>query len=66
MAQESYRLRENGRNQDVVRRLRDEIYKLESQLARLPVEAAPHRFSLLKTYKSMIESRKELLSQMES
>ncbi len=64
MAQESYRLRGDGSNHEIVHRLRNEITKLESQLSRLQVEEAPHRFSLMKTYKTMIASRQELLTQM--
>jgi len=64
MAQESYRLRGEGSNHEIVSRLQNEITKLESQLKRLQVEEAPHRFSLMKTYKTMIASRQELLTQM--
>ncbi len=65
MAQESYRLRGDSSNLEIVHRLRNEITKLESQLSRLQVEEAPHRFSLMKTYKTMIASRQELLTQMD-
>jgi len=65
MAQQSYRLRGEGTNQDIVCRLQGEVEKLQGQLQRLQTEEAPHRFSLMKTYKTMIESRQELLSQME-
>lgn len=64
MTQEGYRLRSDGGNQDIIRRLEEEISKLESQLTRLQVEDAPHRFSLMKTYRNMIESRVDLLNQM--
>ncbi len=64
MAQEQYRLRGEGSHPEIVSRLRNEIIKLESQLKRLQVEEAPHRFSLMKTYKTMIISRQELLTQM--
>lgn len=64
MAQDGYRLRGDGSNDDIILRLEAEIDKLESQLSRLQVEDAPHRFSLMKTYRTMIESRMDLLSQM--
>ncbi|WP_283788319.1 hypothetical protein QNI23_002060 [Bermanella sp. WJH001] len=64
MAQDGYRLRGDGSNDDIILRLEAEIDKLESQLARLQVEDAPHRFSLMKTYRTMIESRMDLLNQM--
>lgn len=64
MAQDGYRLRGDGSNDDIIARLEAEINKLESQLARLQVEDAPHRFSLMKTYRTMIESRLDLLNQM--
>jgi hypothetical protein len=64
MAQEGYRLRGDGSNTDIIVRLEAEIDKLEAQLARLQVEDAPHRFSLMKTYRTMIESRLDLLNQM--
>ncbi|NVK37988.1 MAG: hypothetical protein HWE18_08695 [Gammaproteobacteria bacterium] len=64
MAQDGYRLRGDGSHDDIVRRLQAEIERLESQLARLQVEDAPHRFSLMKTYRTMIESRMDLLNQM--
>ena len=65
MAQQSYRLRGDGTNNEIMCRLRGEVEKLEGQLQRLQMAQAPHRFSLMKTYKTMIESRQELLSQME-
>lgn len=65
MVQEGYKLRGNGSNIEIAKRLRAEIAKLESQLERLQVQDAPHRFSLMKTYRTMIESRQELLSQMD-
>ena len=64
MAQDSYKLRGEGANQDIIRRLRGEIQKLESQLERLQNEDTPHRFSLMKTYRTMIESRQDILDQM--
>lgn len=64
MTQDGYRLRGDGSNDDIIVRLEAEIEKLESQLARLQVEDAPHRFSLMKTYRTMIESRMDLLNQM--
>jgi hypothetical protein len=64
MAQEQYRLRGEGRHPEIMSRLRAEITKLESQLQRLQAEEAPHRFSLMKTYKTMIVSRQELLTQL--
>jgi hypothetical protein len=64
MAQDSYRLRGESANPDIIRRLKDEIRKLESQLERLQCEDTPHRFSLMKTYRSMIDSRQEILEQM--
>ncbi|MGK0443637.1 MAG: hypothetical protein ACJA1U_000564 [Bermanella sp.] len=64
MAQDGYRLRGDGSNDDIIARLEAEIEKLESQLSRLQVEDAPHRFSLMKTYRTMIESRMDLLNQM--
>lgn len=64
MAQDSYKLRGEGANQDIIRRLRGEIQKLESQLERLKNEDTPHRFSLMKTYQTMIESRQDILDQM--
>lgn len=64
MTQEGYRLRGDGCNHDIVQRLEAEISKLESQLTRLQVEDAPHRFSLMKTYRTMIESRVDLLNHM--
>ncbi|MEY8262724.1 MAG: hypothetical protein RPR98_00850 [Bermanella sp.] len=63
--QESYRLRGGDCKQDIVLRLAQEISKLEDQLKRLQVERAPHRFSLMKTYKAMIASRQELLTQLD-
>ena len=54
MAQPSYRLRGDGSNQEIVCRLRREVEKLQNQLQRLQIEEAPHRFSLMKTYKTMI------------
>lgn len=66
MVQGGYRLRGDGSNVEIVKRLRAEITKLESQLSRLQVETAPHRFSLMKTYRTMIESRQELLSQVDT
>jgi hypothetical protein len=64
MAQEQYRLRGEGRHSEIISRLRAEITKLEGQLKRLQAEEAPHRFSLMKTYKTMIVSRQELLTQL--
>ncbi len=64
MVQEDYRLRAGDNNAEIMSRLRHEILKLESQLSRLQVEDAPHRFSLMKTYKTMIASRQDLLTQM--
>ena len=64
MVQEGYKLRGDGSNSEIAKRLRAEITKLESQLSRLQVEDAPHRFSLMKTYRTMIESRQELLDQV--
>jgi|GEM_PF-1527305 len=66
MVQAGYKLRGDGSNAEIIKRLRAEITKLESQLTRLQVETAPHRFSLMKTYRTMIESRQELLSQVDS
>lgn len=65
MVQEGYRLRGDGTNEEIARRLRAEITKLETQLEKLHVEESPHRFSLMKTYRTMIESRQELLSQLQ-
>lgn len=65
MAQDSYKLRGEGANQDIIRRLRDEINKLESQLERLKSEETPHRFSLMKTYRTMIDSRQDIIDQMQ-
>jgi 50S ribosomal subunit-associated GTPase HflX len=65
MGQNGYALRGDGTNEEIARRLRDEIAKLENQLERLHVEDAPHRFSLMKTYRTMIASRQELLSQIQ-
>lgn len=64
MTQDGYRLRGDGSNDDIILRLETEITRLESQLAKLQVGEAPHRFSLMKTYRTMIESRTELLNQM--
>ncbi|GAA6134178.1 hypothetical protein NBRC116188_09670 [Oceaniserpentilla sp. 4NH20-0058] len=64
MTQEGYRLRGDGCHHNIVLRLEAEINKLESQLTRLQAEDAPHRFSLMKTYRTMIESRMDLLNQM--
>ncbi len=64
MVKENYRLRSNGCNQIIVRRLYDEIGKLDEQLSRLQVREDPYRFSLMKTYKVMIKSRQELISQI--
>ncbi|MGR6871358.1 hypothetical protein ACU6U9_03375 [Pseudomonas sp. HK3] len=66
MPQDSYRLRGDGSNDDIILRLEAEIDKLETQLSRLQVEDAPYRFSLMKTYRTMIESRIDLLNQMRS
>jgi len=65
MHHDGYRLRGDGTNQEIARRLKQEIAKLENQLERLHVEDAPHRFSLMKTYRTMIESRQELLNQIQ-
>ena len=65
MAQDSYKLRGDGANQDIIRRLKAEIRKLESQLERLQTEETPHRFSLMKTYRTMIESRQDILEKMQ-
>jgi len=65
MAQDSYKLRGEGANKDIIRRLRDEIKKLESQLERLLADETPHRFSLMKTYRTMIDSRQDILNQMQ-
>lgn len=65
MAQDSYKLRDDGANQDIIRRLKTEIRKLESQLERLQTEETPHRFSLMKTYRTMIESRQDILDKMQ-
>jgi len=65
MAQDSYKLRGDGANQDIIRRLKTEIRKLESQLERLQTEETPHRFSLMKTYRTMIESRQDILDKMQ-
>lgn len=65
MTQSAYKLKGTGENVDIIRRLKGEIEKLESQLERLQSEDTPHRFSLMKTYQTMIESRKEILSQMQ-
>ncbi len=64
MAYEQYRLRSEGSHLEIKTSLRNEIIKLESQLKRLQLEEAPHRFGLMKTYKAMIQSRQELLTQM--
>ena len=65
MVQEKYRLRAGGSNEEVMYRLRHEILKLESQLSRLQVENVPLRFSLMKTYKTMIAARQDLLVQLD-
>ncbi len=65
MTQHGYRLRGDASNQEIACRLRGEVEKLQTQLLRLRIEEAPHRFSLMKTYKTMIESRQELLSQID-
>jgi predicted nuclease with TOPRIM domain len=64
MAQDSYRLRGDNSNQEIVRRLKNEIHKLESQLQRLQGEESPPQFNIIKTYQTMIESRQDILSQM--
>ncbi|WP_396587919.1 hypothetical protein [Bermanella sp. R86510] len=65
MQPDGYKLRGDGREQDIIKRLQSEIRKLESQLERLQVEDTPHKFSLMKTYQTMIASREELLQQMQ-
>lgn len=47
-------------------RLRDEIHKLEQQLARLQHGDNPRRFALMETYQTMISTRQELLVQVET
>jgi len=49
----------------LVLRLRDEIHKLEQQLARLQHGNNPRRFALMETYQTMITTRQELLDQVE-
>lgn len=66
MYRDGYKLRGGSCEQDIVKRLRNEIDKLESQLERLQIEDTPHKFSLMKTYKTMIASRQELLQQMQN
>lgn len=64
MVQTGFKHRSEGADIQIMRRLQQEIIKLESQIERLQLEDAPHRMSLMSTYKSMIQSRKELLDQL--
>lgn len=64
MVQSGFKIRSEGAEIQIVRRLHQEILKLESQIERLQLEDAPHRLNLVATYKSMIQSRKELLDHM--
>ena len=64
MAQFGFKLRSEGADELISKRLHQEILKLESQIERLQLEDAPHRLNLVATYKSMIESRQELLDQL--
>ncbi|MFT7109110.1 MAG: hypothetical protein ACI843_000768 [Psychrobacter glaciei] len=64
MTEAFYKLKGDGADKDIIRRLQNEIIRLEAQIGRLKGEEAPYRFSLMKTYKSMIESRQEVLDRM--
>lgn len=51
---------------DIMReKLQTEIRKLEAQLERLQGSAGEHRFALMDTYRTMIETRRTLLDEMQ-
>ncbi len=58
-------LRAEASSENLRMRLRDEITKLEQQLARLQLGDNPRRFALMETYQTMITTRQELLDQVE-
>lgn len=58
-------LRAEASSESLRTRLRDEISKLEQQLARLQHGDNPRRFALMETYQTMIATRQELLDQVE-
>lgn len=64
MAESFYKLKGDGADKDIIRRLLYEITRLEAQIGRLKGEDAPYRFSLEKTYTEMIKSRQEILDEM--
>ncbi|MCP5335984.1 MAG: hypothetical protein H7A08_09900 [Oceanospirillaceae bacterium] len=51
---------------DIMReKLQTEIHKLEMQMERLRHTSSEHRFALMDTYRTMIETRKTLLLDMD-
>lgn len=64
MAESFYKLKGDGADKEIIRRLKNEITRLELQIGRLKGEDAPYRFSLEKTYSSMIKARQEVLDEM--
>lgn len=59
-------LRRDASSEELKLRLRDEIHKLEQQLAKLQHGENPRRFALMETYQTMITTRQELLDQVEA
>ncbi len=67
MTQEvSQRVRRDAASESIKFRLRTEIDKLESQLSRLQHGKSQHRIALMETYRSMINTRADLLKQVEN
>jgi hypothetical protein len=64
MGQAAYKLKSERANKELIRRMENEILKLEAHLSRLQTEYTPHRDSMMKTYNTMIKSRKEVLEHM--
>jgi hypothetical protein len=64
MGQASYKIKGEKGSKDIIHRMEGEILKLESLLKRLQAEDAPHKDSMMKTYNTMIKSRKEVLEHM--
>lgn len=58
-------IRAEAQSKELRMRLRDEISRLEQQLARLQSGDNPRRFALMETYQTMIATRQELLDQVE-
>lgn len=51
---------------DIMReKLQSEIRKLEAQMERLQNTTGEHRFALMGTYRTMIETRRTLLDEMQ-